>query len=49
MDAIAAGLIFLSISSWIMWYKIRHNYVWGYLALIIGFVMAAWFIFLLRW
>jgi hypothetical protein len=49
MDVIAVGLIFLSISSWIMWYKIRHNYVWGYLALIIGFVMAAWFIFLLRW
>ena len=48
MDAIAVGLIFLSFSSWIMWYKIRRNYSWGLLALILGFVFAVYFIFLLR-
>ena len=48
MDAVALGLIFLSFSSWIMWYKIKHNYLWGYLALIAGFALAAYFLFLLR-
>lgn len=48
MDAIAIGLIFLSISSWVMWYKIRKNYSWSYLALIVGFALAAYFVFLLR-
>lgn len=48
MDAIALGLIFLSISSWIMWYKIKQNYSWGYLVLIFGFALAAYFVFLLR-
>ncbi len=48
MDAVALGLIFLSFSGWIMWYKIKHNYLWGYLALIAGFALAAYFLFLLR-
>jgi hypothetical protein len=48
MDAIAIGLIFLSVSSWIMWYKIRKDYSWGYLTLIAGFAMAIYFVVLLR-
>ena len=48
MDAIAIGLIFLSFSSWIMWYKIRKDYSWGYLTLIAGFAMAVYFVILLR-
>ncbi|MDN3656177.1 hypothetical protein QWZ08_11100 [Ferruginibacter paludis] len=48
MDAIAVGLIFLSVSSWIMWYKIRQNYPWGYLVLIVGFALAGWFVILLK-
>ena len=48
MDAIAIGLIFLSFSSWMMWYKIRKDYSWGYLTLIAGFAMAIYFVILLR-
>lgn len=48
MDGIAIGLIFLCISSWIMWYKIRKNYIWGPVVLILGFAGAIYFIFLLR-
>jgi len=48
MDAIAIGLIFLSFSSWIMWYKVRKDYSWGYLTLIAGFIIAIYFVILLR-
>ena len=48
MDAIAIGLIFLAISGFIMWYKIRQNYSWGYMVLIVGFALAVYFVILLR-
>ena len=48
MDGIAIGLIFLSVSSWIMWYKIRQDYAWGYFALLVGFLTAIYFVILLR-
>lgn len=43
MDLIAAGLLLLCISSWIMWYKIRQNYGWGWMVLILGFAGAIYF------
>ena len=48
MDGIAIGLLLLCISSWIMWYKIREKYGWGWIALILGFVGAIYFTVLLR-
>jgi hypothetical protein len=48
MDAIALGLIFLCMSSWIMWYKIRKSYSTGLIVLILGIAGAIFFIFLLR-
>ena len=48
MDVIASGLIFLCISSWIMWYKIRNDYSMGLIVLILGMAGAIFFIFLLR-
>lgn len=48
MDGIAVGLILLCISSWMMWYKIRKDYTWGPMILVIGFAGAIYFVFLLR-
>lgn len=45
MDAIALGLIIICLSSWVMWYKIRQDYKFGLLALIIGFAMVGYFLF----
>ena len=44
MDGIALGLIIICISSWIMWYKIRKEYTWGYIILICSFVIAGYFL-----
>ncbi|KAA9035496.1 hypothetical protein FW778_21290 [Ginsengibacter hankyongi] len=48
MDGIATGLLLLCISSWIMWFKIRERYRWGWFVLILGFGAAIYFIFVLR-
>ncbi|MDB5241863.1 MAG: hypothetical protein JWP57_2488 [Spirosoma sp.] len=48
MDGIALGLLFLCISSWMMWYKIRREYRWGPLILVLGLLGASYFVFLLR-
>jgi hypothetical protein len=47
MDGIAIGLILLCASSWVMWYRIKENYPWGWVVLISGFGVAGYFIFLL--
>jgi hypothetical protein len=47
MDIIAFGLIFLCISSWIMWYEVRMNYSKGVYVLILGLTGAIYFIFLI--
>jgi len=48
MDAIAIGFIILCISSWIMWYNLRKKYTWGPLILISGFVIAIYFVFVVK-
>jgi hypothetical protein len=48
MDAIAVGLILITISSWLMWYKVRMNYPFSALVLIVGFVISIYFVFLIR-
>jgi hypothetical protein len=48
MDASATGLIFLCISSWIMWYELRKRYPYGLLVLGLGFAGVIFLIFILR-
>ncbi|MES2873976.1 MAG: hypothetical protein V4708_09660 [Bacteroidota bacterium] len=48
MDAISIGLIYLCISSWVMWYRIRKNYRWGSIVLSLGFASVLYFVYLLR-
>lgn len=48
MDITAIGMIILSLSSWIMWYKIRKKYSAGLLILILGIIGALVFTYLLR-
>lgn len=47
MDVVAIGLIFLCISSWIMWYKIRQSYYGAMIVIISGFAIAIFLVFLL--
>lgn len=48
MDGIAIGLIFLCISSYIMWYKLKQGRLLGSILLIAGLIGAAYFVFLIR-
>jgi len=48
MDGIALGLLFLCVSSWVMWYKVRREFGWGALVLGLGLLGAGYFVFLLR-
>ena len=48
MDIVAAGLIFLCLSSWIMWYKVRKNYPAGTILLILGIIGGIVFVFLIK-
>jgi len=48
MDAIAVGLVIITISSWLMWYKIRSNYPFSALVFIAGFIIAIYFVILIR-
>lgn len=47
MDGIAILLVFLCISSWLMWYKIRKDYRWGVVVLAIGFLASFYFVYLI--
>lgn len=48
MDGIAIALIFLCVSSWIMWYKIRKEYRWSAAILIAGFLTSIYFVYLIK-
>ncbi len=48
MDGIAVALIFLCVSSWIMWYKIRKDYRWSATVLIAGFLTSIYFVYLIK-
>jgi hypothetical protein len=48
MDGLAIAFIILCISSWIMWFKLRKKYTWGPLILISGFVIAIFFVFIIK-
>lgn len=48
MDGIAIALIFMCISSWVMWYKIKKDYKWAAAILIVGFLISFYFVYLLK-
>lgn len=48
MDAIAILLIFMCVSSWVMWYKIRRDYKWGAFILMAGFLTSFYFVYLIK-
>lgn len=48
MDGIAIGLLLLCISSWMMWYKIRDKYRWGWVIMILGLGAAVYFISIIK-
>lgn len=49
MDAVAAGLIFMVLSSYIMWYRLKPKRGWGVIALLLGFVSCGAFLAGFRW
>jgi hypothetical protein len=48
MDAIAAGLIIICITSWITWFKSKKNLVTGSILLLTGFAIVIYFVFLIK-
>jgi hypothetical protein len=49
MDAVAAGLIVMVLSSYIMWYRLRAKRLGGILALLVGFISCGAFVWAGRW
>ena len=45
MDGIAIGFIIISITSWIMWFRIRKDYKLGYFILAASFLTSIYFVF----
>jgi hypothetical protein len=49
MDAVAAGLIIMVFSSYVMWYQLKPKRGWGIVALLAGLVSCGAFVGSLRW
>jgi hypothetical protein len=49
MDAVAAGLMIMVVSSYIMWYRLKGKRLGGIIALVLGFVICGVFVAGLRW
>ena len=49
MDAVAAGLIFMALSSLYMWWGLRQKRTFGALALSLGILSCGLFVIGLRW
>jgi hypothetical protein len=49
MDGVAAGLIVMVLSSYIMWYRLKTKRLWGTIALLLGFVSSALLMAGVRW
>jgi hypothetical protein len=47
MDVTAILLIILCIGSWVMWYRVRKDYKWGYLLFGLGLVISGYYMFVL--
>lgn len=46
MDITAVILIILCVGSWLMWYKVRKDYKWGYYIFAFGLIVSGYCIFL---
>jgi hypothetical protein len=49
MDAVAAGIIFMVISSFYMWFKLPQKRIPGAVVLVVGTLLCGWFCVGLRW
>ena len=49
MDAVAAGLVIMVFSSYIMWYRLKTKRRWGIVALLLGLASCGAFVGGLRW
>jgi len=49
MDAIAAGIIFMVLSSLLMWFKLPQKRISGAVVLVLGTLLCGWFCVGLRW
>ena len=49
MDAVAAGLVIMVFSSYIMWYRLKTKRRWGIVALLLGYASCGAFVTGLRW
>jgi hypothetical protein len=49
MDAVAAGLVFMVFSSYIMWYRLKAKRLGGIIALLVGLVSCGAFVAGLSW
>jgi hypothetical protein len=49
MDAVAAGLILMVLTSLYMWYELPQKRRWGGISLLLGCAACGWFCFGLRW
>jgi hypothetical protein len=47
MDITAILLIILCIGSWVMWYKVRRDYKWGYYLFGFGLLVSGYYMFVL--
>ena len=47
MDVTAILLIILCIGSWVMWYKVRKDYKWGYVLFGLGLIISGYYMFVL--
>lgn len=47
MDVTAILLIILCVGSWIMWYKVRRDYKWGYVLFGLGLAVSGYYMFVL--
>jgi len=49
MDAVAVGLIFMVLSSYYMWFRLKRSHTWGWLTLALGFAICGFFVIGLNW
>jgi len=49
MDAVALGLIFMVLSSYYMWYRLKKNRFLGWIALAAGYLVCGFFVVGLTW
>jgi len=49
MDAVAVGLIFMVLSSYYMWFRLKKIHLLGWITLALGFVICGFFVAGLNW